>query len=52
MNAIIEESLRMRGIKTRRQAQRLVAQARQSANLSEEDALALATEETRKLRHR
>ncbi len=52
MNVIIEESLRMRGIKSRRQAQALVARARQSANLSEEDALTLATGETRKLRHR
>ncbi len=49
---IIEESLEHYGIKTRQQAADLVARARARAGLSEEEALALAVEETRRERNR
>ena len=48
--AIIEESLRFRGIKTLEHARVLVQSARARGDLSEDDALALAVEETRKAR--
>ena len=43
---IIEESLRMRGIKSMENARRLVARARAHAQCSEENATRLAIEET------
>ena len=46
MAAIIEESLRLRGIQPVESAQELVARARQNANLDAEEAMALALEET------
>jgi predicted transcriptional regulator len=50
--AIIEESLRFRGIRTRTDARNLVARARQRSGLGDEEALALAVEETRAARGR
>lgn len=47
---IIEESLVLRGIKPVESARQIVAQVRQRAALSEQDALALATEETHAVR--
>lgn len=47
---IVEESLMLRGIKPLDSARQLVAQARQRSSLSEQEALALATEETRAVR--
>ncbi|MBS0506112.1 MAG: ribbon-helix-helix protein, CopG family [Proteobacteria bacterium] len=47
---IVEESLMLRGIKPLDNARQLVAQARQRSSLSEQEALALATEETRAVR--
>ena len=44
---IIEESLKLRGIKSMENARHLVAQAREQAQCSEEEAIGLATEETR-----
>lgn len=46
MAAIIEESLRLRGIQPVESAQELVARARQSAGLDAEEAMELALEET------
>ena len=48
--AIIEESLKFRGIKTLDNARALVQSARTRGNLKEEDALTLAVEETLKSR--
>lgn len=48
--AIIEESLDYRGIKTRQQARTLVRAARARNQLSEDDAIRLAVEETHKAR--
>ena len=48
--AIIEESLRYRGIKTRQQARTLVQAARAKNQLSEDDAIKIAVEETRQAR--
>ena len=48
--AIIEESLEYRGIKTRQQASKLVKAARARNQLSEDEAIRLAVEETRKAR--
>ena len=48
--AIIEESLRFRGIKTQVHARTLVQAARARGDLSEDNALTLAVEETRKVR--
>jgi predicted DNA-binding protein len=48
--AIIEESLRFRGIKTQMHARALVQSARTRGDLNEENALTLAVEETRKVR--
>ena len=50
MAAIIEESLRLRGIQPVESAQELVARARQNAGLDAEEAMALALEETRNSR--
>lgn len=50
MRQIIEESLDFYGVKTRESARSLVARARKSADLSEEEARKLAVEETRSQR--
>ncbi|WP_018870702.1 MULTISPECIES: hypothetical protein [unclassified Thioalkalivibrio] len=50
--SIVEESLVYRGIKTHVDARGLVDAARKKAGLSEEDALAIAVDETRKTRQR
>lgn len=47
ITAIIEESLRLRGIKGRASAKVLVEQARKNANLDADTALEIAIEETR-----
>jgi len=47
ISKIIEESLRFRGIKSMENARQLVERARVRAHLSEEEASALAAEETR-----
>ncbi|MCF8053421.1 MAG: ribbon-helix-helix protein, CopG family [Desulfobacterales bacterium] len=44
---IIEESLRLRGIKSMENARELVARARRQAGCTEEEAIDLAVEETR-----
>ena len=49
---IVAESLEFYGIKTEQQARALVAQARQSSQLSEKRALDLAVRETREERKR
>ena len=46
INKIIEESLKLRGIKPMQSARDLVSRARSSAAMSEDEALAIATEET------
>jgi predicted transcriptional regulator len=48
--SIIEESLRLRGIRDQAGARDLVNQARERANLGEAEALELAAEETRSAR--
>ena len=50
--SIIEESLRLRGIQDRASARALVEQARKRARLEPDEALELATEETRAARKR
>ena len=50
--SIVEESLRLRGIKGQASARALVAEARQRAGLEPDQALALAVEETRAARER
>jgi plasmid stability protein len=50
--SIIEESLRLRGIKDQESARSLVAQARKRAQLEPDEALELAVEETRAARKR
>lgn len=50
--SIIEESLRLRGIKGQASARALVEQARQRAGLEPDRALELAVEETRAARKR
>lgn len=52
INAIVEESLRLRGIRDRASARTLVERARRQAAMSEESALDLAVSETRKVRAR
>ena len=52
INAIIEESLRLRGIRDRASARTLVERARRQAEMSETAALELAVVETRKVRDR
>lgn len=47
---LIEESLEAYGVKTRRSAEQLVAEARRRSNLTEERALALGLRETRAAR--
>jgi len=47
MSAIIEESLELAGILRARTARGIVARARASAGLSDEDAMAIAVRETR-----
>ena len=47
MGALIEESLELRGILPSDTAQELVARARSSAGLSDENAMAIAVRETR-----
>lgn len=49
---IIEESLRLRGIKTTENARQIVARARKRAQCGQEDALCLAVDETRAHRAR
>lgn len=46
MGALIEESLELRGILPTDAAQEIVAQARTSAGLSDEEAMAIAVRET------
>ncbi|MFB6372364.1 MAG: ribbon-helix-helix protein, CopG family [Bradymonadaceae bacterium] len=50
MRQIIEESLEFSGVKSSEDARELVARARDSADLEEQDALDLAVEETRNAR--
>lgn len=50
MGALVEESLGLSGILSSGTAQEIVARARSSAGLSNEDAMAIAVRETR--RHR
>lgn len=50
MAAIIEESLRLRGIQPVESAMELVARARRTAGLDAEEAMAVALEETRNSR--
>ena len=50
--SIVEESLRLRGIKGQASARALVAEARQRAGLEPDQALALAVAETRAARER
>ena len=50
--SIIEESLRLRGIKAQASARELVAEARRRAQLGTEEALELAVEETDAVRGR
>ena len=52
INVIVEESLRLRGIRDRASARTLVERARRQAAMSEESALDLAVSETRKVRDR
>jgi len=52
INAIIEESLRLRGIRDRASARTLVERAREQAAMSEQAAIDLAVSETRKGRNR
>ena len=47
MGALIEESLELRGILPTDTAQAIVARARSSAGLSDDDAMAIAVRETR-----
>ena len=49
---IIEESLEAYGVKTRANAQSIVARARKNAKLTEAEALKLATQETRRARNK
>ncbi len=50
INSIIEESLIFRGIRDRASAAKLVEQARQKAQMREQDAMDLAIAETREVR--
>ena len=52
ITAIIEESLRLRGIKSMQAAQELVRKARLTAGMDASDAMELAVEETRRERGR
>lgn len=50
IGSIIEESLRLRGIRSTASARELLNKARGEAGLSEDEALAIALEETGQLR--
>ena len=50
IGSIIEESLRLRGIRSYDSARQIVARARAAANLSSDDALSVAVSETKKAR--
>ena len=50
MGAIIEESLELRGIRPFDTAEEIVARVRAKSELSADDAMALAVEETRRFR--
>lgn len=50
IGSIIEESLKLRGIRTYESARDLVAKARARSGLDDEEALALAVEETQAAR--
>jgi predicted transcriptional regulator len=52
INAIIDESLRLRGIRDRASARVLVERARRQAAMSDDAALSLAVSETRAVRKR
>ena len=48
---LVEESLEFYGIKSREDARDLVRRARERSGLSEDDALALAVEQAKQVRH-
>ena len=50
IGSIIEESLKLRGIRTYDSAKDLVAKARANSNINNDDAMKLAVEETRQSR--
>ncbi len=50
IGSIIEESLRLRGIRTYDSAQEIVRKAQEASGLKADEALALAVRETRQLR--
>ena len=50
IGSIIEESLKLRGIRTYDSARDLVAKARANSNINNDDAMKLAVEETRRSR--
>ncbi len=50
IGSIIEESLRLRGIRSQDSARQIVARARTAANLSSDDALSVAVSETQQAR--
>ncbi len=50
IGSIIEESLRMRGIRTQDSAMEIVSRARAAAGMNADDALELAVREVRQLR--
>jgi plasmid stability protein len=52
INTIIDESLRLRGIRDRTSARTLVERARRQAAMSDDAALSLAVDETRVVRKR
>lgn len=52
INSIIEESLRLRGIRPQADARALVARAREGARLGADEAVELAVKETRAARKR
>ncbi len=51
IGSIIEESLKLRGIRSIASTQQILKQARNNANLSDEDAMNIALEETHQVRH-
>lgn len=51
IGSIIEESLKLRGIRSIASAQEILKQARSNANLNDEEALKLALEETHNVRN-
>ena len=52
IGGLIQDALELYGIKTQEQAANLVARARQTAGLTGEEALRIATRETRAVRSR